>query len=212
LRSQVISLPEFSKRYHLRSLTRMKKIGTPTIPLRVPDKCEHLIVGYTTHKHLMLDLDHAVSLNKALRLIRMIQTDFPYVGDCLLCRSSEEKYHAIFDSLVHWCQVIHVTETLAGLGILNRYYMIVRHFRKDLTLRVSSVDRGYKKSAAPLPVAFIPVPGFIFTAYKYDRYPLTTFSCNIAAERSDETFSGIRDYLLMLSVFRPLSSLEVPIL
>lgn len=188
----------------MRSLTRMKRTGTHTTPPLAPEKCEHLIVGYTTHKHLMLDLDHVVSLNKAIRLIKMIQSNYSYVGDCLLCRSSEEKYHAIFDSSLHWCQVLHVTETLAGLGVLNRYYMIVRHFRKDLTLRVSSVDRGYKKSAAPLPVAFIPVYG--------NPSHGCVFSCNIAAERSDDEFSGIRDYLNVLSTFRPLSSLELPIL
>jgi hypothetical protein len=176
-------------------------------------------VGYTTKEHLILDLDRAKSLTKAIKFARMSQAAWPDTGDCLLAYSSEGKYHAVYDSRLSWGRIMNICRTLAGLALLDRDFIKIRDFREDLTLRVSSVDRGLTKSAAPLPVALVLVNP------EYDHYTLcdspkphieVTLECKVSlkslrADLAQEKFSGIESYLKMLSTFRQLESVLVQI-
>lgn len=164
-----------------------------------PENAERLICGYTTREHLILDLDTSHSLAATIGLVRMIQHEFPDVGDCLICQSSWKGYHCIFDDKISWSRILQISSTLAGLQIVNRNYIKIRKFREDLTLRVSSIDRGEKKSEAPKPVIII--------------LANRTFPCaslpviEVYREKSDVSFSGISEYLEVLSGFRGLSTL-----
>lgn len=114
------------------------------------------IVGYTTRRHLILDLD-SVTLYKARSIARKIMWEWPKVGDCLLILSSEgthrlgvrytrmgrplviyarDNYHLVFDNGIGYNLSCRICETLAHLGILNRDYVKIREFRGDMTLRV----------------------------------------------------------------------------
>jgi hypothetical protein len=86
---------------------------------------------------------------------------------------------------------MHICRTLTGLLIVNRNFVVVRTFREDLTLRVSSIDRGLEKSEAPKPIAWIYADNGNYGTGK--------------------EFSGIRNYLDVLSAFRPLAPASIPI-
>jgi len=179
----------------------MKKIGTFTIPLHQPEKAERLIVGYTTRRHLILDFDKTHSLTITVNIIKMVQKDFQFLGDCLICESSWDGYHCIFDNIISWSKIMMVCKVLHGLGILNRNFIKVRTFREDLTLRISSIDRGQEKSEAPKPLCLIPSR----YSYLHNLKPLT-----------DKTYSdimmylkGIYEYYSCLSAFRSLSNLKI---
>lgn len=115
------------------------------------------VLGYTTRRHLILDLDNT-SLDYARRMARMIQREYPKVGDCLIVRTSDkpdrvrliynkwgrplvrhdrQNFHLVFDNLIGYNSCCRIIVTLAGLGILNRDYVRIREFRGDMTLRVS---------------------------------------------------------------------------
>jgi hypothetical protein len=172
-------------------------------------------VGYTTKEHLILDLDRAKSLSKAIKFARMTQAEWPDTGDCLLAYSSEGKYHAVYDGRLSWDRIMNICRTLAGLALLDRDFIKIRDFREDLTLRVSSVDRGLRKSDAPLPVALVMLrinrpfvipysilrfgEGFMLNIVEFEKFYGT------------REFSGIANYLKMLSTFRQLESVYVQI-
>jgi hypothetical protein len=185
---------------------------TSTTSYLVPERCDHLVTGYSTKDHLLLDFDHPASLNMIARLIRMIQEEYKFLGDCLLALSSPMKHHAVFDSRTSWAKIVNVTEVLAGIGLLNRDYMEIRKFRKDLTLRISSVDRGLSKSAAPLPLAIVLCPHCRNSEIWPPKIRLDGLDLEGYQKLDNEPFSGFAEYLLALSCFRSLSGLEVQIL
>lgn len=129
-------------------------------------KQSHLVIGYTTDKHLLLDLDNT-SLPKARKLVKMIIENFPFVGNALIMLSSERKfytmkiyhpinpvkqltirenYHVIFDAEHDFQKFFKIFDTLVHFGILEKDYLKIRNFRGDMTLRVSGTRRtiGYK--------------------------------------------------------------------
>ena len=159
-----------------------------------PETC---IVGYTTKEHLILDLDKTHSLYATERLVRIIQQEFFDVGDCLISQSSYDGFHCIFDNKMSWKRILHIASTLQGLQIVNRNFVKVRRFREDLTLRISSIDRGREKSEAPKPMKVILQNPFPFPAY----YSLEWYS--------HQKFSGIFEYLTCLSVFRAIEPIPI---
>ena len=134
-----------------------------------------LIIGYTTRRHLLLDLDRT-TLTKVAMLTRMIMAQWPEVGDALILRSSEgsgridtrydnfhrpyhrldgDSYHVVFDGLIGYNKACRIIEALAGVHILNRDYVKLREFRGDMTLRVSPQVLTSGVKPAPEPVHLI---------------------------------------------------------
>ena len=132
-----------------------------------------LIIGYTTRRHLLLDLDRT-TLTKVPMLTRMIRAQWPEVGDALIMRSSEgsgridlkydnyhrpyhkldgDSYHLIFDNTIGYNKCCRIIEALAGVHILNRDYVKLRTFRGDMTLRVS--PQVLASGVKPAPVAIV---------------------------------------------------------
>uniref|UniRef100_A0A6M3X511 Uncharacterized protein n=1 Tax=viral metagenome TaxID=1070528 RepID=A0A6M3X511_9ZZZZ len=129
-----------------------------------------LILGYTTRRHLILDLDNT-GLEYAERMAYMIMREWPGVGDCLILQSSDYQdevrlaynkwgrplvihdrpnYHLVFDNIIGYNTAAHICRVLAGLGVLEEDYDKIREFRGDMTLRVSrAVMMDHVK---PLPV------------------------------------------------------------
>ena len=128
-----------------------------------------LVIGYTTRKHLLLDLDDTTYI-KATRVIDMLFKEFPEIGDCLIVISSvgkdeiKTKYdnfqrlyhkrdrlniHLIFDNLIGYNKASRICEILAGLFIINKGYSDIRRFRGDLTLRISPKVNRYKTLPYP---------------------------------------------------------------
>lgn len=116
-----------------------------------------LNVGYTTRRHLLLDLDKT-RLDKVVKLTRMIMSQWPEVGDVLILRSSEgsgridlkydnyqrpyhkrdgDSFHLVFNNSIGYNKCCRIIEALAGVHILNRDYAKLREFRGDMTLRIS---------------------------------------------------------------------------
>jgi hypothetical protein len=158
---------------------------------------ERAIVGYTTKEHLLLDLDKSRSLFATERLVRMIQKDYPEVGDCLISQSSYDGFHCIFDNRLSWSRIMAISRTLTGLGIVNRNFTKVRSFREDLTLRISSIDRGREKSEAPKPAEIISATGNYLNSVDFFM-----FKCK-------RSFSGIWEYLTCLSAFREIQPIPI---
>jgi hypothetical protein len=151
-----LRLPQISSReYFEKSLTlglpKRKPIGKST----TQKPKGRSVAGYSTHDHLILDLDGSKSTSKAVRLVRLIQAEYPDVGSCLICESSAGKHHAIFNGRLPWSRVLHICRALAGLGALDKNFIKIRSFREDLTLRVSPVARSLGYYEAPVPVAFV---------------------------------------------------------
>jgi len=115
------------------------------------------IIGYTTRRHLILDLDNANRLG-ARAIAKKIMWEWPKVGDCLILSSStkpdrirlvhnkwgrpllyhdRENFHLIFDNGIGYNLSCRICRVLAGLGILNPDYVKIREFRGDMTLRIS---------------------------------------------------------------------------
>ena len=116
-----------------------------------------LILGYTTRRHLLLDLDDT-TLIKATRLIDMIFKEWPEVGDVLVLISSKGNdridliydkfnwpffkrfrynYHLVFDNLIGYNKACKICETLAEISLIDKGYSRIRKFRGDLTLRLT---------------------------------------------------------------------------
>lgn len=159
------------------------------------------IIGYTTKEHLILDLDKTHSLWATERLVRMIQNEYPDLGDCLISQSSYDGYHCIFDNKITWKRIMHVSRTLTGLNIVNRNFTKVRSFREDLTLRVSSIDRGMEKSEAPK-------PKLILLESEPEINAISDYQ-TLYSEKADVSFSGIFEYLTCLSAFREIEPIPI---
>lgn len=116
-----------------------------------------LILGYTTRRHLILDLDNT-GLEYAARIVEMIMREWPEVGDCLLLMSTDAvdrvrlaynkwgrplvihdrpNYHLVFDNLIGYNKATRICRTLAALNVVEPDYDKIREFRGDMTLRVS---------------------------------------------------------------------------
>jgi hypothetical protein len=187
----------------LRGNLARKKITTTMTCLPPIEKAERLIVGYSTADHLILDLDKVHSISRTITLIRMIQKEYPDVGDCLINESSLDGYHSIFDNQLSWKRIMQICRVLTGLFIVNRNFIAVRSFREDLTLRVSSIDRGREKSEAPRPTTLVLLKTKNASPY---------IQCNqINTIYGKKNFSGIHHYLLALSAFRSLDKVSVQI-
>lgn len=136
----------------------------------------NLIMGYTSRLHLMLDFDD-ITFARAKALTKIVQHKWPKVGDALISQSSpgskefkctyylkflphyaktRPSYHIIFDNLIGYNTVMTITQTLADSKILERNYMRVRHFRGDLTLRITPTHLSTGLKPAPEVKAFIP--------------------------------------------------------
>jgi hypothetical protein len=113
-----------------------------------------LICGYTAKDQLLIDLDNC-SVVKAVALARMLQKEYPFVGDCLVVQCSDDSYHLVFGNKLSWRKISKIVSTLAQLGILNEDYMKIRKFRKDLTLRISPKTEPLKQRDTPKPLLFL---------------------------------------------------------
>lgn len=135
----------------------------------------HWVIGYTDRNHLMLDIDNC-SYTKVLWLVKMLQVTYPKVGDCLIMESSHTKhrievrytirhkpyqkswhnsYHLIFDNRIGYNCCVRIIELLAGLGILERSFLYMRHFRGDITMRVSPTVMSYGVKSIPKPIEYV---------------------------------------------------------
>jgi hypothetical protein len=94
-------------------------------------------------------------MSKAVKLVRLVQREFPDIGSCLICESSAGKHHAIFNARLSWSRILHICRVLEGLDTLDRNFIKIRSFREDLTLRVTPVGRSLGYYEAPVPVAFV---------------------------------------------------------
>jgi len=144
-----------------------------------------IIVGYTTRKHFLVDLDYT-SFPKVLNIAFMLIREYPELGDCLIMESSTQEcqrhtainkrgiprliqsknsYHLIFDNEIPYSKSIQIMNTLIDLDILPQRYRTVRAFRGDMTLRVSPIILHDKIKQAPTPEAYI----FNYLCEKHDR-------------------------------------------
>ncbi len=135
-----------------------------------------IVVGYTTQEHLLVDLDKCSWL-KAQAVAKMIMRQWPVVGDCLIVRSSPFHFHLVFDNQLDWDTIVRIIETLADLGIVEEKYRQVRHFRRDLTLRVSDKIGEQRNYPVPQPKLILQHRG------------------------SDSRYKGIQRYLQILAAF-----------
>jgi len=121
-------------------------------------------------------------LPMAMRIAKLIQENWPEVGDCLILQSSwaplrvelryswnnwpwikvtRPSHHLVFDGLIGYNKCCRICEVLAGLRVLPKAFMEIRGFRGDMTLRVSSAPMRDKERPAPMVVARVqaPIPG-----------------------------------------------------
>ena len=131
-----------------------------------------MVFGYTTRRHLLLDLD-SKTFKQAVFIAKSI-TDTYDLGDCLILLSSQKKeefgiryvqnevqvyhirphsWHLVFDKFKSWNYLQKVVYDLADLGIVEESFKEVREWRGDLTLRIS--PKLPKVSYMPIPVAYI---------------------------------------------------------
>jgi len=136
-----------------------------------------IIVGYTTTKHFMLDLDNT-SLDKVLGLAKLLRENYRDIGNMLIMQSSiSEKdigtkigrdgiprhgfkgnnYHLIGNNIMHRARITHIINTLVDLNILSHRYRTIRSFRGDITLRVSPMVLSNGIKQEPIPVAYLDV-------------------------------------------------------
>lgn len=132
-------------------------------------------VGYTTRRHLCLDLDNT-TFTKVCGLVKMIMRDYPQVGNCLIVKSSNgnlrqkvcymprklpylktwrENYHAVFSGIIPYEESCRIYEALAYLGVVNEQYVRIREMRNDMTLRVSKTENVTYTKPCPVPLTFI---------------------------------------------------------
>ena len=183
-------------------------IGKSTTYFHHDKKYERLIVGYTANNHLLLDLDRIRSPYKVSCLVRSIQKEYPYVGDCLVVQSSFNNFHVIFDSVISWKKITDIVITLAHLKLLDPDYMQIRSFRHDLTLRVSSIDRGHYGSDAPLPIGLI----LIDKNTPFFGEWLKTLTWGELLKNEENYFKGVQWYLNALLAYQPISHLKIRVL
>lgn len=131
-----------------------------------------LIVGYTTRRHLLLDIDNT-SLGKACGMARHIMHSWPEVGSCLIVQSSERpdvvklkyswdnrpwikversNHHLVFNNNIGYNKIATICETLGVLNVLEGSFIKMRKFRGDLTLRVTPSVLSTGVKPAPMPI------------------------------------------------------------
>ncbi len=76
----------------------------------------------------------------------------------------------MYDLRMTWPRIVKIIETLAALGIVERNYLSVRSFRRDLTLRVSPKHGVDRNREAPEPVCFVGVHAYDKPVYGIPRY------------------------------------------
>jgi hypothetical protein len=154
-----MSSREYFERLVMFGKLQRKPTGTCTTQKLKPSS----VAGYSARQHLILDLDSSKSTSKAVKLVRLIQQEYPDVGSCLICQSSVEKHHAIFNARLSWSRIMHICRTLTAFSdrntILDSNFIKIRSFREDLTLRVSPVARSLGDHGPPVPVAFVRADG-----------------------------------------------------
>ena len=143
--------------------------------LKKPTDRGALILGYTTRRHLILDLDNT-GLDYAARMARLIMEEWPRVGDCLILESTTQpdqvrlaynkwgrvlvihdrpNYHLVFDNLIGYNTAGRICRVLAGLGVLEKDYDKIREFRGDMTLRVSEAVMMDTTKPVPREVLYV---------------------------------------------------------
>jgi hypothetical protein len=129
----------------------------------------NLVVGYTCQDHLLLDLDKT-DFHRVRKIAAMIRKEWPYVGACLILNSSTLNYHLVFDGQLSWDEIVHIIQTLATLGIVQKEYATVRTFRRDLTLRVSEKRGVDRLRPVPQPVELLIKAGVARPSFGIPRY------------------------------------------
>lgn len=138
---------------------------------RRSDPHKYVVVGYSTNRHLLVDIDRS-DLRRADWLAKHIQQTFP-TGDCLLMQSHEHddthtylsglvpvhlrpgNYHLVYDAWLPWEKIMEICEYLEALGLVEKDYAEVRRWRGDLTLRISyRYDEGVDIIPVPKPVRY----------------------------------------------------------
>jgi hypothetical protein len=135
----------------------------------------HLVLGYTTRSHLLLDLDNC-SLLQAVGLAKLVMASWHQVGDCLVVLSSVSplvpaypehyhdgvklartcsSYHLVFSAPIGYEACMEIIEVLAGLDVLNKDYVKIRQFRGDMTLRTSHRAEMKRTVMVPRPVKIL---------------------------------------------------------
>lgn len=138
----------------------------------------HPIIGYTTRRHLIIDLDDT-TLTKTMKLVDMIMKEYPEVGSCLILLSSKGrdrlriKYsnyqrpyhkrdrlnlHLVFNNLIGYNKACRIIGTLAGLFILDKDYLKIREFRGDMTLRTTPKINMMSYQGYPEELAYVVNP------------------------------------------------------
>lgn len=179
-----------------------------------------LILGYTTRRHLLLDLDNT-GPEKAEKLAKTIMKEYPKVGDCLIVESSNTQLkqtwayfpnrspicitkrssmHLIFNNEIGLNSCTKICNTLSGLNILNHGYEDIRKFRGDMTLRVSHAVTTEGVKPAPKPVKYLKNPHSekngkgIITYIKTLRIGLCLFFTDFNTEYKTDNSSYRTDY------------------
>jgi hypothetical protein len=132
-------------------------------------------IGYTTKDHLCIDLDNT-SFFKVYNLVKMIMSEYPNVGDCLILSSSYQKqvlkwnyppcqnmmlkvkrdnFHVIFDNFIGYEMCCKIIENLAYLGVINEQYIRIREMRNDMTIRVSKTECVEYTKRKPMIIGYV---------------------------------------------------------
>lgn len=173
------------------------------------EKVNRTIVGYTTKEHLILDLDKSSNQHIVENLVSLLQHEYPEIGDCLISRSSHDGFHCIFDNRLSWKRIMQICGSLTGLNIVNKNFVKVRTFREDLTLRITSIDRGLEKSEAPIPKQILVKGILIIRPSLVDTHDMLCDPLEVYSEKADIAFSGIFEYLTCLSAFREIEPIPI---
>jgi len=118
-----------------------------------------VVMGYTTQRHLLVDLDNA-GMDEAMYIAKEIRRTWPMVGGALVVESSPHHYHLVYDNYIDWSNIEDIIESLADIGVVEQNYAWIRTFRRDLTLRVSDKKGVDYYRPAPTPVAEVETGGF----------------------------------------------------
>lgn len=136
---------------------------------------EFIVAGYSTRQHLLLDLDNT-TLAKVELLVRLIQREFPNVGDALIVQSSNHtplqqllyipckpithmrignNYHVVFDNRIGYNACDYILQLLTDIGIFERIADKLRGLRRTMTLRISPKIQLIGNQPCPLPLKVI---------------------------------------------------------
>lgn len=158
------------------------------------------VVGYSTTKHMLLDLDgiNACQLYRALRVIENLIGHTSYVicissiKSIFMIRDSFDRpvfmhdvprinVHVILEKEMNYPKITYYYDVLAGLGILDEKHVEMRRKRLDVTLRVSP------KGVIPPP---LPV---IYHKHRGDDYNIHAYLSTL------DTFRNVHPYAFELT-------------